>query len=296
MSRRLPVLVALFTTLAGAQQTTPILFTKADDPTIKEFVFGAESCGKTIRMRWSYQAPSAAATACDPLKLFVTKASACPETQADTDFGLPSVSIPMSGATGTVDLTLDNSMLLGFSVDAGCGTQGIEVSHRLCGHTKILNLQALTCSTVQNGTDFRLVYDAKPPTPPVIDSVTNEDKALKINFSVSGDTTRVTARAKASGSVDFVFSETINVSESVKFIRLTGLKNAQLYDIQLQATDAAGNVSDPSALSSGTPTQTLGFWGVVKENKSTEPGGGCATMPSAFAAIALLLMLRRRFS
>ena len=127
---------------------------------------------------------------------------------------------------------------------------------------------------------------------PIISEVLAQDKALKVAFSVSSDTTEVIPFIRPQGSTDYTQRPTISLGTGREVI-VDGLLNATTYDVLLRAVDGAGNQSADSEPASGTPRRTIGFWGTYREAGGTDTGG-CSSALGLAPLFALGWFFRRR--
>lgn len=296
MSRRIALVLTLLPTLAFAQAIT---LREANETTTTTWTFGKSYCTSTsvIPVQWTYN-PAVALQICSGLRLWVSSGT-CTETMGTNDLALPQPLLPVSAVnrTGTVDVPVPK--MPGFSTtsaDGGvntntCGADGILVTHHVCG--VIGTLAGVGC-TNQIADSLTLVYDTQAPTAPTIVSATAEDSAASVTFSVDADATTVFAEVKGPGASDF--SGAGSVSASTKVIRVPNLSNGETWSIRLHAEDAAGNPSLPSDAVNVVPVQTIGFFGVYRQQGGTDQGG-CSAAGAAFPLAALLLggaFVRRR--
>jgi hypothetical protein len=83
-----------------------------------------------------------------------------------------------------------------------------------------------------------------------------QDKALKVAFSVSSDTTAVVPFVRPQGTTDYTQPPRGQPRRGARGRSIDGLLNATTYDVVLRAVDGAGNQSANSEPGSGTPRRT----------------------------------------
>jgi hypothetical protein len=263
------------------------------------YAFGVNDCGTSVpSLTWSYTKVSGQVCS---IKFWVTPGNCGNEITTATDFDLGAGQISTTSSVSTGTLTINSSALKGFTADAGCGTSGIEVSHRVCGVAETnFSICGSNNAKVSALPNFKINYDAKPPIQPSISAIANEDNAVKVSYTTADDTAQVRAEATpAAGGATITAtasnaSTTAGVNNTSGFVKLTGLQNATVYNVVVIAIDAAGNESAPSVAFQGKPTLTEGFWAVLKKGGTTEPTTGCSTAPSLAVFVGLMLILRRR--
>jgi hypothetical protein len=135
-----------------------------------------------------------------------------------------------------------------------------------------------------------IVYDAVAPEVPTIGAVTSLDSGLRVEVQFSSDTSLVDVRYREQGTEAWLAAGRISSGEGG--ITITQLSNNLSYVVEAKATDAAGNQSEWSALKTGTPAATSGFWRTYKESGGTETGGcGAAGAGGLLSGVLVLLGL-----
>jgi chitodextrinase len=145
---------------------------------------------------------------------------------------------------------------------------------------------------VLRGSALSITYDAKPPAAPAITGLEGIDGTLLVTYSSPSDADSVTSQVRAEGDTNFTANATDSTVDGS--LKLTGLTNRTTYDVQLFAVDSVGNTSAASALGSGTPVPTLGFFEQYKAAGGSEQGCQGATGALLSAVPAWLLWVRRR--
>lgn len=226
----------------------------------------------------------------------------CGDAAAAGDFTYDSdtVSQTVLQVTRTGGFNVKVSDLPMFSqADGGyCGSVGTNRTVKLCAAVSIATSQYVAATITKVSSPPTITYDTEPPGAPSLDDVVAMDKALIVKFSTATGSTLVRFEVRPQGSVDFTPSESISGESSSA--TLSGLVNDTTYDVQATAEDAAGNVSGPSNLVSGTPVRSDGFFAVYRRAGGTGMGGCTMAGGGSLAVLGLLAaagsVLRRRRS
>ncbi len=300
-------LATLCTFLAGSvafaqqmQVLSLIAIHRVDDPNLDTYTFGSAQCNEPLTLTWSNTLMNQFDNCVQqPLKLWST-AGECGEDPGSGDTRYANVDpITLNSAPRMAIFNVKIAELPGFKtgpladggINAPCGTTETTIIHRVCGSVKIAN-QASGCSqqTTTTARSLKLVYDTQPPAPPTIEGNTSQDEAVKVTFTVDGDTTIVILEAKSPTDADF--RQIAEGASSKRSIRGDKLENSVSYLVRLRARDAAGNSSDPSAEITMTPIKTIGFFGVWAADGGTN-AGGCSTSAGVMPLLLLALAFRR---
>lgn len=304
MKLRLLTLCTLLVGGAAFAQTNTVLprlaIVRVDDPNLDTYTFGASACNDTITVRWSNTLTFTLANQCgqNPLKLWASAGSSCPETPGTSDLrftDVPSLTVDsIRQGQFSVKLSELPEFKAASATDAGtalpCGSATpFTTPHVICGSVEYALPSGIGCAntTKMTATPLKLVYDTLAPTQPSISDYTAQDGAVRVGFSVDSDTSTVIIEVK--GPTDPDWFEKGETTAAATYIRAEGLTNNTIYDVRIRAKDAAGNISEPSALVQVTPIRTVGFWGFYKDAGGTD-GGGCSTglglAPLLFVAFA----------
>jgi uncharacterized protein (TIGR03382 family) len=180
-------------------------------------------------------------------------------------------------------------------------------------------LEAAGASTTCDGTDFRVyvcvrLVDAsgvevstatvavklqlqRPPAPTGV-SATPGEHGLHVAWTAGEATTG----ARASSETYRVFAseggDTVSSDETTSTsLRLGELENGTTYDVWVVAYSEAGNPSDPSELTAGTPVPVMDFWEAYQAEGGVD-AGGCAHAggvgPLAALGVVAWAAVRRR--
>jgi hypothetical protein len=286
----LSVVVAVSAASAQTTLLTPISIHLPSDATTTSYTFSAGGCGTTLTLQWSYA--TTAGYPCSAMTVWATTGT-CGDAPVTGDLSydqIPQISLT-SLRQGTFNVSV--AALPGFATAAtSCGASGVQVTHTICGAvTTASDVTCIYTKTVQHAQSFSMVYDTKPPAVPTITGLDPLDGSLRAHFSVDSDTSIVQAWLKGPSDADFSQHNSVPAADGT--ITLTGLSNANTYDVALVGVDKAGNASALSDSWSGTPVHTVGFWGAYRDAGGSDPGG-CATAPGFPLLLAALLLKRRR--
>jgi hypothetical protein len=128
----------------------------------------------------------------------------------------------------------------------------------------------------------KLTLQLERPPPPVISDVSPGESALWVTWTAGTAVTGATASSKTYRVFAAANGSTVESGETTATtLRLGGLTNLQTYDVWVIAYSLAGNPSDDSALSAGTPQHVVDFWEAYttaggRETGGCEQGGGGA--------------------
>lgn len=275
----------LFASAASAQTVAlDYAFQESD-----KFTFNNNACADKVQVTWT--ATSTALYASE-LRLWATTGE-CGDSPVAGDFSFDSVAQTdlTLVRTSTFDVTFTDLPGLKGTADAGtvCGTEGVELTHRICGSVQINS--GVGTLTYSRTSSLSLIYDALPPKVPVIEKVTEQDSALKVEVSATAETSVVHVDVRAFGQTEFAEKGQVIIASATS-VTLQNLNNGTTYDIRARAEDAAGNFSVPTELASGTPRQTFGFFARYREAGGGERG--CAVAGGVPLAIAVGLWILRR--
>lgn len=294
--RSLVLVLVASTAVAQTPNTTLVSFGIRETPTATsdQLVIGASSCGTSRVVYWVWN--QLLSQPCNEMRLWATSGS-CGDKPGDKDLEFPTVNQLLITTTrqGTLTVVIDD--LPGFAPGSTTpcgGATTLTVEHRICAAVPASPQcfggfqapQTLTASPL------RITYDAQPPNAPIVTEVLPQDKALKVAFSVSSDTTQIIAFVRPQGSTDYTRRPNISLGAGREIV-IDGLLNATTYDVVLRAVDGADNESADSEPGSGTPRRTVGFWGTYRDAGGTDTGG-CSTGLGLAPLFALGWFFRRR--
>lgn len=267
---------------AGAQSVTLDVNSKA------AVLAGENDCTIALTINWSIAVTGAAA--CDPLTIWVTKATACASAPLAEDFTVGTVSAATWVSQSTGNFSMRVSDLPVFTSATTCPQADQDEIMRVCAFTRYQNISG-TCVEAKAAQSPTITYDSTPPEPPVITSVVAQDGALQINFTAKSDVSTVAVAYESAIGPYTVAPYGPAASGS---IQLSGLTNGVTYAVLLLAKDAAGNQSTNSNAMSGTPVPSFGFFSTY-HNDGGDTAGGCAAAPAgACPLLALGWVARRR--
>lgn len=299
--RRFVTIVLSLSAASAFAQTNPITnivqFGIRETPTntSDQIVIGPSSCGTQRALFWIWN--QVTPQACDNLRIWATSGGECGAEPKSGDKEYDSIPFIQLTTLRSGQFTITINELPGFAAGTStpCGSATANVTHRICASVRT----AIQCNGFQAATAqvaspaLRLVYDVEPPNAPVISSLTAQDKALKVGYSVSSDTTELVPLVRAQGETEFRRRSAEAVSSGKELI-IDSLLNGTTYEVVLRARDGAGNESVDSELNAGTPIRTIGFWGAFRDAGGTETGG-CSLAPGqALGLLALTFWISRR--
>lgn len=261
--------------------------------TTDQLIIGASSCGESRILYWVWN--QLGTQPCNNMRLWATEGS-CGNQPADADKEYDAVTPLLVSSLRTGTFSININELPGFKEGSSTpcgGAQTLTKEHKICAAVPA-SLQCFGLQTPQTITasPLRIIYDAQPPSAPIISNVLLQDKALRLEFSVSSDTTQIVPFVRKQGDADFVRRSTVSLGTG-RSVVVEGLLNGTTYDVMLRAVDSAANESADSEIVSGTPRRTVGFWGAYRDAGGTE-AGGCSAAPALLPLLALGWFFRRR--
>lgn len=292
---------AVLVASAALGQTTiaTVTFGVRETPssTAETLTIGPSSCTETRSLFWIWN--QLTPQPCGNLRLWATT-SECGTEPKSGDVEYPSVPLTTVSLARSGSFDVDIDSLPGFAAGTTtpCGSTMGNVVHRICAAISTAfqcGGFGQTATTTVASPSFQIVYDVQAPSAPVLTEVVSRDKALRLYFTATSDTTSVVPLVRAKGQPDFIEQAEVTLGSS-RELTIDGLQNNTTYELALRAKDAAGNVSVASELAEGTPVRTVGFWGLYQQSGGTDPGG-CASVPGAAMLMGLLAWAqsRRRF-
>lgn len=247
----------------------------------------ADRSSEEISLSWSLDGATG-----DSLEILASNAAGCSESDATTAVlvdGLSTsrTSYPSSGESAfTVNDVLD-------SAGKSAGTcDGDDFRTYVCVH--LLDSSGDTVATGSAALELQL----ERPPPPTSLKVAAGEHALHVSWSAGAATTGATAsseRYKVHASAGGTTVSSGKISSTS--LRLGGLVNGTTYDVWVVAYSEAGNASDASAQSAGTPAPVDDFYEIYRreggpEQRGCQSGDGAA-WPAGLATLALLIRRRR---
>jgi len=237
-------------------------------------------------------------TSCSDLNVWAT-AGSCGNAPDAGDLTVGTVTqanlVTPANRSGFFQFTVSDLPL----IDGGCGG-AVEVNYTLCGAFQPPSFTGCVTDTafVKAALSPTFRYDGVPPGVPTIKGVGSLDSALTLDLGLTLDTTQVTVQYRQAGDAGdgtWLKGGTFLTGSRVE---VDGLQNAVTYEVRAQAEDGAGNDSDFSDPTTGTPQALLGFWDQYRADGGQD-AGGCTQVGGhpiwLFAAVpAALSWLRRR--
>ncbi len=294
--RLLLIALSLISSSALGQTTGIVVLTTPNNET--SLRVPKQPCDLVRTVNWAYNGVGP----CSDLEFWIQKGTTCDDKAPSGAFGLPKVSQTTLASTRTGSVSFEVGDLPGFSgTDAvTCPADDREDAYRVCAAIRQFGgIVGTECTTTPQKDDLEVVYDAKPPSAPSLESVQGLDKALSIRVGAPSDASEITVTlARADGTT---FSRTLTQSADQTLFRVDGLENNVTYSVTARALDAAENESEPSEVLEGTPIFTKGFFDRYVEANGQEMGGcGAAGMGLAggwvLAVLGFWLSSRRNRS
>lgn len=297
MSPRL-VLLALSISAAALAQTTGTIQIQLNSQA--QVAVGPSDCGSSVVVTWTL---SGVTQVCATMPLWVTPTSSCGDAPGTGDFQFAEVTISEL-QTGQGNETLALADLPGLSDGAGGTGCGVAASQdfKVCGASSTAGGFPASCAvptTIKTGSPPTLTYDGLPPPAPTLTGVIPLDSALKVTVSPGSGTANIDVQVKLETAPDSDFHRGVLFSvDQGNSGRVDGLTNGVTYAVRALGIDAAGNVSGPSEVLTGTPVPTEGFWGAYRRLNGADQGGcsvaGGLAGPAVAAALGVFLTRRRR--
>lgn len=258
---------------------------------------GADDCASRVTI--NYQVTPASTQLCSDFQIWATEAGTCADTPGTGDTSIATItqSELLMVPSGSVSVRVSDLPIFG---SFACGAAGLEDTARICAAYRyaVVGTFGGSCgdnASTDKASALTISYDSIPPDPPTIVEVTPRDSSLAVRVEANGVISRVQVRL-AGSTADFI--TLADVSGEFGTAEVKNLVNGQLYEVRALAEDAAGNVSAPSEIATGTPVQTVGFFGNYC-NSGGDCGEGCgaaAGAPSLLGLLAVFAALRRRKS
>ncbi len=256
-----------------------------------EIVVSRQNCDLDRTVNWSR-----AGTSCDAVVIWLSNEANCTGDPGAGDLSLEEIPLTDNRNTGTVTLNASRALA---ADGATCQSQTTTKKFRLCASTKrFAQLSGCESTSVSIGTpSINFVFDPEPPAAPEAPTVTGLDAALSVAVKVPSDAALMevqvfTLKAGEDGGVGTgeLVTTKEQVSANTVFRMSEGLENGVEYAVQAIAIDRAGNRSEPSPLTTGTPVASSGFYEGYIGAGGAETGG-CAAAGGGITGCAVLASL-----
>ncbi len=291
MRHSFPIALALVVAgSASAQQTISVLINNASS-----VVVSPRQCDERRTISWS---ASTYTGWCTGLQIWVTTGQ-CGDAPVAGDTPVFNDSFQATDRTNQLRVS---DLPIFQQADAGyaCGAAVNQV-HRICASsTYPSGFQGCGSPATVRGTNPPTIeYRGRPPDPPTITSVAPLDGALRVQVNANSDTVLVHLQFRVAGTDEF--ADGGQFSTSANGGKIDGLNNGTLYDVRVYGEDAAGNLSNPSDISQGTPVASEGFYTMYRRDGGADLGG-CGDVGGGgidwrlILGVGLLPLLRRRRS
>lgn len=288
-----PLLLAAVASLAQAQTASLTIDLQGEE----ELRVSAADCGTSVPMNW---AAVGGGGACEDLKIWVTSSSSCGDAPAAGDKTFDVARTALAAGSGTVNLSLADLVFSPSDGGTGCGATGYEESFFVCGrftYGTIVNPCGSSPPAVKVTGPPELIYDALAPGAPTLSAVVPNDGALAVRVTAPSDAVSVLLFAKEESQPDSAFTEVATLAATAGQGRITGLTNGVSYSVIAYAEDSVENRSPASAVLTGTPIDSEGFYGTYQRMGGVDEGGCSAAGGGAAASLVVLVfgaLMRRR--
>ncbi|MFP2933284.1 MXAN_2561 family MXYO-CTERM-anchored protein [Pyxidicoccus sp. 3LG] len=178
-----------------------------------------------------------------------------------------------------------------------CETQTENQTFKICATTRRQRTDVsggceATASSVGTPT-INFILDPKAPNAPAAPTASGLDEALLVTVTAPSDSARILVEVRQlEGDPDggtpgagAVVSSKEQTTDNLEF-RMEGLENDVEYSVQAFAIDKAGNQSEGSPTTTGTPVGSYGFYEEYLNDGGSETGG-CGAAGGGLAAGAL---------
>lgn len=257
--------------------------------TVEDEVISIAECSdrgnQAVELAWDLSSSSGSS-----IEILGSDASGCSESDATTAVLADGVDASQTSYPSSGDATITLADLLAAAGGTPSSCEGSDFRVYVC--VRLLDDSGNTVTTASAVVKLQL----ERPAAPTGLSVSVGERALYVGFEPGTVTTAAPANSEtfrafaSSGGATFESAET----SSTKDLRIGGLENGTTYDVWAVAYSEAGNPSDASELTSGTPQPVLGFYEAYRESGGTE-AGGCsgagARAASDWPVMALLVGL-----
>jgi hypothetical protein len=255
--------------------------------TVTDALISSAECvnrsGEAVKLSWDFGSSSGSS-----IEILGSNTSACPSSSSSSSYatavlvdGLSAsrTYYPQSGDSG---ITLSEVLSAAGTSPGSC--DGSDFRVYVC--VRLLDGSGAEVATASATIKFQL---ARPP-PPTGLTVGVGEQALYVTFSPGTSTTDAPAAPKSyqafasAGGVTHGSSETTGTRD----VRIPGLENGTTYDVWVVAYSEAGNPSDRSELSAGTPQHVLDFYEMYRSAGGSETGGCSAGGDAGFLTLLAL--------
>ncbi len=258
-----------------------------DDPLVS--IAECEAAGsEELELAWDLGSSTGSS-----LEILGSDASGCDEEDATTAVLVDGLATSRTyhPAAGESALTLDEVLSA-----AGTSTTCSGTDQRVYVCVRMLDSSGdvvVTASAV-----VKLQFSRPPP--PVVQEVVSGDGALYVSWAEGSTTTAAPASSETYRAFASAGDESSWSSETARTTaRVPGLENGTTYDVWVVAYSAAGNPSEDSEASAGTPWPVKDFYTLYREAGGQETtgcgegGGGSLALLAAGAALARARRPRR---
>ncbi|WP_342380975.1 hypothetical protein NVS55_14970 [Myxococcus stipitatus] len=243
---------------------------------------------------------------CSSLTFFLTEGSCTDKPDAAGNFEVDEIGQNDTTASGTINLQMSKALN---AKGETCEAQKANRTYKLCASTtRQTNLGQCDSTLVSIGNSVSFILDPVAPNAPEAPAVTGLDSALSVSVTTTSDMARLKVEVVevtqgddgGSGTPGAVVRSKEQVTPNNVF-RMDGLENGKTYGVRAIAFDKAGNESPASALATGAPIASNGFFDEYvdaggQETGGCGAGGGGLAVGAAMAALGFWLTSRRKQS
>ncbi|QSQ16657.1 MXAN_2561 family MXYO-CTERM-anchored protein [Myxococcus landrumensis] len=267
-----------------------------------EVVVSLANCGKVNAVTWT----RSGTLLCSSATLFLTEGSCTDKPDATGNKKVGEINQNDASPTGTINLVMSEAL---DAKGETCEGQKANRTYKLCASTtRQTNLGQCDSTLVSIGNSINFILDPVAPGAPGAPAVTGLDSALSVSVTTTSDMARLKVEVveltlgddAGTGTPGAVVRSKEQVTPNNVF-RMDGLENGKTYGVRVIAFDKAGNESPASALVTGAPIASNGFFDEYvdaggQETGGCGAGGGGLAVGAAMAALGFWLTSRRKQS
>ncbi|WP_242392254.1 fibronectin type III domain-containing protein [Anaeromyxobacter oryzisoli] len=202
------------------------------------------------------------------VEILGSDASGCSETDATTAVVVDNLSTSQTSYPQTGDSILTLAAVLSAAGRSSETCQGSDAKVYVC-----VRLLDGSGNEVAIGSASLTLQLEKPPSPVDV-SVSVGEQGLWVSWAEGTATTDAPASSKtyrafaSANGATYASTETTGTSAHI-----SGLQDGTIYDVWVVAYSSAGNPSDDSTHTTGTPQDVLTFWDLYEQSGGKDAGG-----------------------